>query len=132
MTPAQFNKRMKKIGALVTENVGAGHRATALVVDQAVVLATPVDTGRARANWRASSGSSDFKTYESVDFNSALTQARAVIEGDRTGVIYITNNLDYIGSLNDGSSAQAPAGFVEQAVQIGLVAAAKIRALKGA
>ncbi len=44
--------------------------------------------------------------------------ARAMPEQD----IHITNNLDYIVDLNEGSSAQAPAAFVEEAVDAGVKA----------
>jgi hypothetical protein len=132
VTPAQFAKRMKKIGDLVVANADAGYRATALLVDQVVTFATPVDTGRARANWRASAERPLYTTTESTDADASLNASKAAIAGDRSGVIYITNNLDYIGALNDGSSAQAPAGFVEQAVQAGLTEASRIRLLRGA
>ena len=50
-------------------------------------LGTPVDTGAARQGWQL-----DLPSLE------------------------ITNSVPYIGRLNQGSSTQAPAGFVENAV----------------
>lgn len=132
MTPAQFNKRMKKIGELITVNADAGYRATALVVDQVLVVSTPVKTGRARSNWRASSERPLYRTVDETSAQAALDQAKTVIQADRSGTLYITNNLPYIGRLNDGWSAQAPAGFVERAIQAGLTEASRIRLLKGA
>ena len=48
------------------------------------------------------------------------TEALRVIAGSSAGeVIYITNTVDYLKYLNDGSSTQAPAGFIERSVLIG-------------
>ncbi len=143
MTPAAFAKRTKVLAKLIVENVDAGFRAVAIVVDQAVVLATPVDTGRARSNWRVSSGSPDTAVREpyasgtggssgAQNAAAAIDHGKAVVQADRSGTIYISNNLPYIGALNDGSSAQAPAGFVELAVNAGVSQVSKIKALAGA
>jgi hypothetical protein len=61
----------------------------ALDIFNDLVLTTPVDTGKARNGWQ-------------ID--------------DAGGVVEITNNVEYIAKLNDGHSAQAPAGFIEAAV----------------
>ncbi len=58
-----------------------------------LVLATPVDTSRARQGWTAETPSAPYEP--------------GIIE----------NNVEYIGVLNDGHSPQAPAGFVETTVQ---------------
>jgi len=85
-----------------------------------VVLKTPVDTGRARANWQTSLGSPVEGVLNRVDPSGGV----AIAEG--TGVIvavqpfqdiWLSNNVPYIISLEDGSSKQAPAGMV--AVTIG-------------
>lgn len=128
----QFSERMKKRGARVATRVDAVVRETALAADQTVVLATPVDTGRARSNWQVQlNGPVDTARDAYVDgaegstrgqnAQAAIEQARAVISGyngSKDRAIHITNNLPYIGRLNEGSSAQAPAGFVEEAVHV--------------
>lgn len=105
-------------------------RKVALAADQAVVSDTPVDTGRAKSNWivELNSASSDtIEPYapgrkgstEAQNAQAAIDQGEAVISGYRSGnnvSIHITNNLPYIGELNNGSSSQSPANFVEQAV----------------
>lgn len=80
-----------------------------------VILKTPVDTGRARGNWfvaigspsSAANGKADKPGQTTIDAGSAvitgLTEAQAV---------WITNNLPYIGRLENGYSQQAPAGMV--------------------
>jgi hypothetical protein len=131
---------MKKIGENLVANVDAGWRATALAIDQAVVTSTPVDTGRARSNWRAGVGANPGGVVPAASpgvggstaaesASQAIDDATAVIGGADGDIIYISNNLPYIQALNDGSSAQAPAGFVELAVQAGQEAVKRIKAL---
>lgn len=143
----QFGRKMKVKGALVEENAGKLLRKVALAVDSAVVLATPVDTGRARSNWQVEIGQPASGTIEpltgvrkgfegsgSAVAAASIEAAKAVIETAVPGdTIHITNNLDYIGRLNDGWSAQAPAGFVEEAVQNGVqrIRKAKITVERG-
>jgi hypothetical protein len=118
---------MKKTGKRVAENADRLVRRCALAVDAAVVLATPVDTGRARSNWQVEVGSPASGTIDSgfdKGGGSAISQGKDAIESykgesNKAG-IFITNNLPYIERLNDGWSAQAPAGFVEKAMQVGI------------
>lgn len=133
-TLEQFSKRIMEIGAQVAERADVAVRATALAVDQTVVMATPVDTGRARSNWIVSIGAPSRTTVDpyapgvggstaGANAAAALAQGQAAIaqyNGLRDSAIAISNNLPYIGRLNDGYSAQAPAGFVEKAVQSGV------------
>jgi hypothetical protein len=61
---------------------------------------------------------------ETQNSAAALAQGKGVIAGAKPEQdIHITNNLDYIMDLNQGSSAQAPAAFVEEAVDAGVKAA---------
>ena len=120
----QFQRRMGKLATGVEKNADKTVRKVALAIDQTVVLATPVDTGRARANWIVALDAAASETTEAADPSGAgaIGQGAGVIagyDGDRNAEIHITNNLSYIGRLNDGSSRQAPAGFVPQAVKAG-------------
>lgn len=132
MTLDEFGKKMHRRATNLPDEVNRIKRKTALAVDQALVLATPVDTGRARSNWLVSLGSGRSNVVdpyaptnkagigESANAQGAISQgsgeiARAVPSQD----IYITNNLPYIVPLNQGHSAQAPAMFVEQAIEAG-------------
>ncbi len=96
---------------------------------------TPVDTGWARANWVPSVGA-PFRTDDDVNPKlrgpeaggiGAVVGARAAeqqagvakVASSYTtdaGSAFISNNVPYIIKLNDGSSAQAPAGFVQAAI----------------
>jgi len=125
-----FARRIRVRGRQVEEGVNKLVRKCALIADRELVLETPVDTGRARSNWQVSLGSplsSEREPYvpgealgkgEGQNAAGALAQAQERIGARRSGQdIYIQNNVDYIGALNDGSSAQAPAGFVQAAIQ---------------
>lgn len=119
-----FAARIRRLGARVESNCHEVAKRAALAVDQAVVLATPVDTGRARANWRVSIGTPLLSATDDTDPSgqAAIDQGRRVIDGFPGGEtqIYIANNLPYIGRLNEGYSSQAPANFVELSVDAGL------------
>jgi len=120
---------MTKISLRVQAGALRAQRQVALAVDQAVVMATPVDTGRARSNWLVSTVTPNLGIVpppfpgvlgSTAGPNSqyAISQARATIMGSQPGVtIYISNNLPYIELLNQGSSKQAPANYVESATQ---------------
>lgn len=96
-----------------------------------VVLKTPVDSGRARANWFPSLDTPAVGTTARTDKAgaSALSEARQIAKLAAGRVFYLTNNLPYIrhleyglygippGSANgpktiSGYSKQAPAGMV--------------------
>lgn len=125
---SEFSRRITLRGQKVAEGADALTRRVALAADQAVVMGTPVDTGRARSNWIAQIGSApdtvidayapgSLGDTEADNTQAALDQAEAVIRNYKGGEeIHITNNLPYIQRLNDGWSSQAPANFVEQAV----------------
>lgn len=108
-----------------------------------MVLATPVDKGRARSNWLVELDAPRRDTIEpyvpgeggntgGANASAALAQGGAVIggyNGDHNTAIVISNNLPYIGPLNAGSSRQAPAGFVEKAVQAAVKQVGTVRLL---
>lgn len=119
---------LSKAGNTVAANADRLVRRCALATDAAVVIATPVDTGRARSNWQVELGQPASGVLESTDKSGqgAISQGKEAIAKYKSGTsVNITNNLPYIERLNDGWSAQAPAGFVEKAVQIGVDAIAQ-------
>lgn len=132
-----FSGRIRVRGKRVEENADALVRKVAVAVDTAVVLATPVDTGRARANWQVELGevSNDSEVTSFPEGKGGDSGAAAAMQAINAGKnqintyasrfkeIHIYNNLPYIQRLNDGYSAQAPAGFVESAVLAGVAMA---------
>jgi hypothetical protein len=105
-------------------------RKYAVVANQTLIMATPVDTGRARANWQVSVNSAVDAEVDSTDAQGAITRNKGVIDGYRGGELVIQNNVPYIGALNDGSSAQAPAGFIQKALQNAARALAKAKVIR--
>ena len=134
-----FNRRIRIRARRVTEGTANLVRKVAIVADQAVVLATPVDTGTARSNWIVAMNSPSSKVIQSYapsdgsgSAQAAIAQAAAVIGGYKSGdEIHITNNLEYIGDLNDGSSRQAPANFVEESILVASKAVQSTRIVDG-
>ena len=116
-------RRMGKIA----NNIEDGARKEAMIKTSAQVLAnvtvaTPVDTGHARTNWRVSIGrpiGGEIDTYGPGSSASAgaIAAGFAVFARYVPGQpVYIQNNAPYIGALNRGHSKQAPAGYIEAAV----------------
>ena len=88
-------------------------RKVAIDVQSGLDIATPVDTGRARSNWLASIGIPRTDTVESTGGSTPIN-----FSGYKLGLsIFIANNLPYISRLNQGSSQQAPSGFVDNVIQ---------------
>lgn len=90
-------------------------------------LGTPVDTGWARANWVPSVGQPalfDAKKGGRPTGGEIAAQEEASQQGLNEvlawrltdGPIFVTNNVPYIGPLNDGHSKQSPPGFVQAAL----------------
>jgi hypothetical protein len=126
----QFAERMRKRGADIEPAVDDTVRKVALLANQTLIMATPVDTGRARANWQVSINAEVDSEVESTDAQGAMTRNKGVIDGYRGGELLIQNNVPYIGALNNGSSAQAPAGFVEKALQAAAKAVARSKLVR--
>ena len=86
-----------------------------------LIEATPVNTGWARANWVPSIGEPvDEPSGSQEDVNSSDQEngIAKVATGYKLamGKVFISNNVPYIGALNDGHSQQAPSGFVQIAI----------------
>lgn len=119
----------------VVGNVDAFVRKIAARCHQAVTSATPVGNrelwqspksapqgytgGHARRNWLVDVDVVNAVEKNGEDFaaNEAAAQAEIRTFSIASNVqINLHNSAPYIGKLNDGSSTQAPAGFVERAV----------------
>lgn len=83
----------------------------ALVLHAKITEKTPVDTGRARANWFMAEGAP-------VIASQLGTEPQSYTAADLTGttVIFITNALPYIVPLEYGHSGQAPYGMVRVSI----------------
>jgi hypothetical protein len=110
------------ISAELTADIAQEVRKLGILVDQAVVSATPFDTGRAKSNWLMGVNTPPSGTNESdIDKTGSysIAQAKAVVEGyplNELPDLWIVNNLPYIQRLNEGWSAQAGSKYVETAI----------------
>lgn len=131
-----FSRRIRMRAGKISKNTDGLVKKVILAVDQGVVIATPVDTGRARANWRPSIGAPITQTLpqppnKGAGLRSALEAGEEVAGRYKGGMnsptVHITNSLPYIQYLNDGSSKQAPRNFVSTAILLAISAIKKAR-----
>ena len=130
-SPEVFARRIQRRARQVETGALDSLRATALMINQTVIFATPIDTGRAKANCQVGI---DVPVTNEIDEEDpgggAATIARnaAVIRlVPRGHTIILSNNVPYIHKLNEGSSSQAPAMFVEIAIADAVIAVKKTR-----
>lgn len=116
----------------IVEAIQDGVGRALLRAHQAVTFSNPVDTGYSRARWEPSvtvpppDGPADRPSRNLAQaqaagiFSKNRAKVQAIFDSYRLdqGLAYLVNNVEYITSLNEGSSAQAPAMFVEQAVEL--------------
>jgi len=128
-TLADLAKRTRKIDKELPDRVSALTVAVTLeLVEDLAAIETPVDTSHALSNWQASFGfrpDSFLPPYVEGEGGSSRTQsaeatlniAEYSLEGRKLGqVIYLSNNAPYIVDLNNGSSKQAPSGWVQTSI----------------
>lgn len=134
----RINRRSKNVG----KNAALATKIAAKEMLTEVVLATPVDTGRARSNWRVGVGSPKTGVVEPyapgrhLGLGDILNAAGAINAGSAlidssTGdeQFYITNNVPYIYKLDNGWSNQAPANFIRMALDRASARVRRIRLL---
>jgi hypothetical protein len=128
-TLGHFAVKMKRRGEDVERNVTLLTQQVAKSVLGTVTRATPVDTGQAVSNWQVKINAAatdvipafypgELRSTASANISAASQAGYAVVSMyNGTGKnIHITNNVPYIGELNDGSSRQAPASFVQLSI----------------
>jgi hypothetical protein len=86
----------------------------------AIVMRSPVDTGRFRSNWLAAYGAMDTSTNDALDKSgsAAIGKLTATVNTLAAGqVFYFTNSLPYAQRLEyDAWSAQSPSGMVRVSI----------------
>ncbi len=127
-------RRMDKLGGTIKKGVSKLVQDVAKGIGATVVDTTKVDTGLARSNWRATlsaPASGTIPAYspgnklgmsETANAGAAKAQQKQAIERFNVAKnisIFITNNIPYIGALNNGSSIHAPGKMVELGIQTG-------------
>lgn len=140
-----FARRFDRISVRVEGNVEQAVKDCARAVARSVISNTPVDTGRARSNWTAQLDAAfdglfparvpgEKESTGEANAVAAIEVAEQVIETfdiAKNAEIHITNNLPYIGALNDGHSMQAPADFVRLSVLDGLATVRRAKIIDG-
>jgi len=124
----QMEAFAKKTNNKIEDVVGA----VCFQLSESIVLRTPVDTGRARANWIPSlnnvSRETSDETDKTDDASPTLNKVKPFAEKSAGKIFYLINNLPYIKVLEygkygtgpgatikttrDGYSIQAPYGMV--------------------
>ena len=102
----------------------------ALKMLDTLVNSTPVDTSKALSNWQASINTpidtprnaiAEGSRGSTRNQSAAIAYALGEIQIEKyklNEVIHITNNLEYIEGLNNGTISKQPGLFVEKAIQI--------------
>ena len=131
---SSLDARLRRVSARLTEGLEQLVSEVIEEVGREVVPATPVDTGFARANWRPSLNAPAPTPVSFLDPSGSATVDRITTVAKRWRVgdqAFIVNRAPYIGKLNQGSSPQAPPGFVQAAARAGLERAFRRRATTG-
>jgi hypothetical protein len=119
---------LTSLGPLLEDDVNTIVRRLGLGVLVRNVKSSPVDTGRFQSNWvisiDAESAYTDDSEYSGATKGSVppkvLNKASSELSGFnvmRNSRLYLQNNLDYAEKLADGSSTQAPAGWIDMNVR---------------
>ncbi|MCP4493125.1 MAG: hypothetical protein GY820_38375 [Gammaproteobacteria bacterium] len=126
--PLKGRKKVVKAIDKLAMGKNDGLRKEIVIAFTEVILGTPVDTGRARANWFLSTKTPSSKRTNSTTPSSDYKKMPMVVLGKKT---ILTNNLPYIGTLEyggfpEGTSEKTIGGFSRLAPK-GWVRAALIR-----
>lgn len=136
-----FGKRMMVLADRVDKNSARAVKRATRALAFALIEDTPADVGTAKSNWIVKSGGYAGGTVAAfvpgkkgstagANESAAKAQAEADIAARARGEgLSVVNNLKYIGILNDGHSAQAPAGFVESAMMRAVHEGRRVRLL---
>lgn len=103
-------------GKIIAHLVEAKKKDFLYALWEELVDLTPVDTGKARASWFISGGAPTTKELPSGNYGYPSRPELDRYKRNYTKW-YLTNTAPYIKYLNNGHSEQAPAGFVQMAMQ---------------
>lgn len=114
--------QLRALREAIDKEIGDITRSVVLTTLQELLDTSPVDTGWFRANWIPSIGSGVTGaegSREAVSTAAQIAGRSAVLRYRKPsqGPITMANHVPYGVHLNAGSSAQAPAQFVEAAIE---------------
>ena len=114
---------MKRRGANLPGELDRVKRETALAMLKAYANHTPIDTGVAVSNYQISINSpgaeykpahvpGKYRSTASENIRATIALGETVLKSSKPGdSIHITNHIEYIGDLDNGTSTQAPVGM---------------------
>lgn len=124
----QFAALMSARSSNLVKNVNEVKQDVAKKLLETIVEFTPVDTGAAVSNHQIQLNSpadtiipahspGRYRSTADANIRATIAQGDAVIDTAKPGdSIHLTNHIEYIGELDNGSSRQAPAGFSQTAI----------------
>jgi len=107
----EFSKKTEK-------KIRQGHQLAIISLFSSVILRSPVDTGRFRANWiiTADQPSKDTRMEFDKSGSYVINTVVKFMEDNKASTIYLANNLPYAERLENGWSQQAPYGMVRLSI----------------
>lgn len=110
-----FSAQLQQFAEQTKDQIDDIFRDIVIEIGSSVIRLTPVDTGRARANWQFSIDSpanASLDEYDKAGFNTIAKLVGEVQTLEAGQTAYIVNNLIYSIPLEYGHSRQAPTGMV--------------------
>ena len=116
-----FASQLGRFSGKTKRNLDAARRAVAIKLFSAVIMDTPVLTGRLRGNWQTSINSPVTGEIDREDASGAeaIKQVESMVGASKpTDVMYLRNNLPYAYRIEyEGwSKVKAPEGMVRRNV----------------
>lgn len=106
-----FDRQIEAFAKKANISIDRAIRGTSIKLFSAIILASPVDTGRFRANWQASNERP--ASGEVNGFADPVNKVSTYINGAPfANEFTLANNLPYAYKLEFGYSNQAPQGMV--------------------
>lgn len=104
-------RELQQAGPKAQKSAAQKVRGTSFALERRLKSDMPVDSGRARASW------GHWQPGEIIKPDSEANKGDAHWE-ERDGGLTVEqgSNVPYIAALNEGHSRQAPAGFIDKAV----------------
>lgn len=106
--------RVADIGDYAQQQYEKLLRVAVLETDSRVKLGSPVDTGRFRVSWQVGENAAPGGEKPEGTYTGIPPIDRVGYQQEKLGNVYsVHNNLPYAEKLANGSSKQAPAGWVQ-------------------
>jgi hypothetical protein len=106
--------RVADIGDYASQQMEKLLRVAVLETDSRLKQASPVDTGRFRVSWQVGENAAPGGEKPAGTYSGIPQIDRIGYQQEKLGNIYsVHNNLPYAEPLANGSSKQAPAGWVQ-------------------